>query len=150
VSPEIAQGQQKPLSFRSPARLWRLAWKLMRCGCFQKKGGYIIGAKGDPIMTTLTFDTLQFVQRLTQAGVKEPQAVAIAEAVRDLQATSDMVTKQDLLNSEAKLEARIVQIKADLEVKMAENKSDLVRWVVSVGVLQSALIGALLLKLIPS
>jgi hypothetical protein len=37
-------------------------------------------------MTTVTFDTLQFVQRLTQAGVKEPQAVAIAEAVRDVQA----------------------------------------------------------------
>lgn len=41
-------------------------------------------------------------------------------------------------------------IKAELEVKIAETKTDLIRRVVGVGVLQTALIAALLFKLIPS
>ncbi|GHU32594.1 hypothetical protein AGMMS50256_22970 [Betaproteobacteria bacterium] len=90
-------------------------------------------------MAAITFDTLQFVQRLTKAGVKEPEAVAIAEAVRDVQANADIATKQDVLNS-----------KAELEVKIAETKAELVKWVVSVGILQTALIGGLFLRLIPS
>ncbi|MDR0578149.1 MAG: CCDC90 family protein [Candidatus Accumulibacter sp.] len=44
-------------------------------------------------MPTLTFDTLQFVQRLKKAGIDETQAEAIAEAVRDVQANADVVTK---------------------------------------------------------
>jgi hypothetical protein len=78
-------------------------------------------------MATMTFDTLQFVQRLKKAGVQEKEAEAIAEAVRDAQANSEIATKRDL----------------------AELKADLVKWVVTVGVLQTAMIGALLMKLIP-
>ena len=47
-------------------------------------------------ITTLTFDTLQFVQRLKKAGIKEEEAEAIAEAVRDVQASADLATKQDV------------------------------------------------------
>jgi hypothetical protein len=90
-------------------------------------------------MTAITFDTLQFVQRLKKAGVKELEAEAIAEAARDVQIAADVATKQDLASVEAKL-----------EIKIAENKAELVKWVVSVGVLQSALIAALVLKLIPA
>jgi ribosomal protein L32 len=36
----------------------------------------------------------------------------------------------------------------DLEVKLAETKADLIRWIVGVGLLQITLITALLLKLI--
>jgi DNA-binding transcriptional MerR regulator len=94
-------------------------------------------------MTTLTFDTLQFVQRLKKAGVKDAEAEAIAEAVRDVQANADLATKSDLKRD-------LAEVKAGLEVKIAETKAELVKWVVSVGVLQTAIIAALLMKLIPS
>jgi glycine/serine hydroxymethyltransferase len=90
-------------------------------------------------MVTLTVDTHQFVVRLKKAGIQEKEAEAIAEVVRDAQASADLATKQDLSVVEARLEAR-----------MAETKAELVKWVVSVGVLQTAMIGALLLKLIPN
>ena len=109
-------------------------------------------------MTAVIFDTLQFVQRLTQAGVKEPQAVAIAEAIRDVQASArtefdvkieessgKLATKEDLSVTEAKLEAKIAETKVEIE----KTKADLVKWVVSVGILQFTLIAALLLKLAP-
>lgn len=97
-------------------------------------------------MSTITFDTLQFVQRLKKAGINEAEAEAIAEAVRDVQASADMATKQDI----AAVQQNIEVTKAQLEVKIAETKADLIRWVVGVGVLQTALIAAMLLKLIPS
>ncbi len=90
-------------------------------------------------MSAISFDTLQFVQRLKKAGVREAEAEAIAEAVRDVHNNADVATKQDLAMTEAKL-----------EVKIAETKADLIRWVVGVGMLQTALIAAMLLKLIPS
>lgn len=86
---------------------------------------------------TLSFDTLQFVQRLKQSGMEEAQAEAVARAVREIQVTEspELATKNDI---------------ARLEVKIAETRADLVKWVVSVGVLQTAIIAALLMKLIPA
>jgi isopropylmalate/homocitrate/citramalate synthase len=100
-------------------------------------------------MITLTFDTLQFVQRLKKAGVKEMEAEAIAEAVRDVQTAAEVATKQDLSITETMLRRELSVTEAKLEAKIAETKADLIRWVVSVGVLQTAIIGALLMKLIP-
>jgi predicted phage gp36 major capsid-like protein len=81
-------------------------------------------------VNALTFDTLQFVQRLKKAGIQDVEA----EAVRDAQANADIATKRDI---------------AVLETRIAETKAELIKWVVSVGVLQTAMIGALLMKLIP-
>ena len=47
-------------------------------------------------MTTATFDTLQFVERLTQAGVPPEQAKAEAEALRDALKSTEIVTAADL------------------------------------------------------
>jgi hypothetical protein len=124
---------------------------------------------------TITFDTLQFVQRLKKAGVKEPEAEAIAEAVRDVQTNADVATKHDLAEVKAKLETSdlattrdlteieaglkrdLAIVEAKLEAKIAETKveiertkAELVRWVVSVGILQTILIAGLLLRLIPN
>jgi glycine/serine hydroxymethyltransferase len=89
-------------------------------------------------MSALTFDTLQFVQRLKKAGMQSNEAEAIAEviaeAVRGVQTNTDIATKRDI---------------AILETRIAETKAELIKWVVSVGVLQTALIGALLLRPIP-
>jgi uncharacterized small protein (DUF1192 family) len=96
-------------------------------------------------MTAITLDTLQLAQRLKKAGINETQAEAIVETFRDVQASADVATKQDLSVLKAELEARIVETQAEI----ANTKAELVRWVVSVGVLQTALIAALLMKLLP-
>jgi hypothetical protein len=114
-------------------------------------------------MTTLTlsFDTLKFAKRMKAAGMPERQAEEEAAALADVMAeamnTSDLATKQDIANLDAKitetqtgLEAKITETKAGLEVRIAETKADLVRWVVSVGVLQTAITAALIMKLIPA
>ncbi|MRX08597.1 hypothetical protein GJ697_12175 [Pseudoduganella sp. FT25W] len=48
-----------------------------------------------------------------------------------------------------RLNGRIDQVEARLETKIAESRAELIRWVVGVGILQSSLLSALLLKMIP-
>jgi hypothetical protein len=50
--------------------------------------------------------------------------------------------------AEIRLNGRIDQVEARLETKIAESRAELIRWVVGVGILQSSLISALLLKMI--
>ena len=88
-------------------------------------------------MATITFDTLKFVTRLKDSGLSESQALAITEAFREAHGEAEMATKADIKELELKFEAR-----------MSENKAELVRWIVGAGFLQTALIAALLLKLI--
>jgi len=50
-------------------------------------------------MTTITFDTLKFAQRLEQAGVPRNQAEAFAEAQKDFLdeiTQADLATKNDI------------------------------------------------------
>ena len=88
-------------------------------------------------MAAITFDTLKFVTRLKDSGLSESQAVAITEAFRDAHGEAEVATKADVRELELKFEAR-----------MSETKAELVRWIVGAGFLQTALIAALLLKLI--
>ncbi len=105
-------------------------------------------------MSTLTFDTHEFVKRLKGAGFSEEQA----EVLTDLQkATSvntleqarhdyeldDLATKRDLKELGLTLSVKI----AETNVKIAETKADLIRWVVGVGLLQITIIAGLLLRL---
>lgn len=98
-------------------------------------------------MTTITFDTHEFFKELKGVGFSEQQAEVITRlqkaAIKETleQAKSDyhldeIATKRDLRESEMKL-----------ELKIAETKAELIRWVVGVGMLQTAIITALLLKL---
>jgi hypothetical protein len=105
----------------------------------------------------LTFDTLQFARRLKKAGIKEMEAEAITEAVRDALASTVVAIKRELAAFEANLatkrdiltpEVKIAETKCDLKVKIAETKADLIRWIVSMGVLQTAIISTLILKLV--
>lgn len=80
-------------------------------------------------MSTITFDTLKFTKRLKESGLPEAQAEAISEAFIDAQGQLDLVTKQDL----------------EIAVKTLE--ANLTRWIISAGVLQTALIAGLLIKL---
>ena len=92
-------------------------------------------------MASITFDTLRFANRLKAAGVPQEQAEAEAEALSEVLETNvkDLASKQD-----------IEVLRAEMRTEMAETKADLIRWVVGVGVLQTAMIAALLLKLAPN
>jgi len=116
-------------------------------------------------MNTLTFDTHEFVTELKQAGFSEPQAEAVTrlyrqasnatiEYVKHEHSLENLVTNKDLdariKETELKMELVRSELKRDIEsVKkdIAETKAELVRWVVGVGILQSVLITALVLKL---
>lgn len=57
-------------------------------------------------MTTITFDTLKFAQRLEQAGVPRDQAVAMAEVQRESLAEimdAQLATKSDIQDVRLKL-----------------------------------------------
>lgn len=92
-------------------------------------------------MASITFDTLRFANRLKAAGVPQEQAEAEAEALSEVLGTNvkDLASKQD-----------IEVLRAEMRTEMAETKADLIRWVVGVGVLQTATIAALLIKLAPN
>ena len=79
-------------------------------------------------MSTATFDTLQYVERLTQAGVPPEQAKAEAEALRDALKSTEIATK------------------ADLQIALAELRTDLIKWIAGLAFAQIALLVALLLK----
>jgi hypothetical protein len=102
-------------------------------------------------MSTSSFDTHEFFNELKGAGFSEQQA----EVITKLQKTTITTTLEqarhdyqlDNLVTNQSLDARLRESELKNEVKLAENKADLIRWVVGVGVLQTALITALLIKL---
>jgi hypothetical protein len=113
-------------------------------------------------MTDMLFDTQKMVDRLEGAGVPPAQArvhtVLLAEAISAVETTiiercaSKQEVAQGFMEVRAaidKLDARVDVRLAEFEVRLAELKSEAIRWVVTVGILQSALIVALVLKVTP-
>ena len=105
-------------------------------------------------MTTITFDTHDFVKKLKGVGFSEEQA----EALTDLQKATtlntleqarhdyeldNLATKRDIREIELKIEL----VKAELKRDIAETKAELIRWVVGVGLLQITIIAGLLFRL---
>jgi hypothetical protein len=98
-------------------------------------------------MTTLTFNTLKYANRLKSAGLPDKQAdeaaLALAEVMGDISEMSDLVTKQYL-------DLKIAEIKAETKSQIAESEARLIKWVVSAGILQTAIITTLVLRIVPS
>lgn len=109
-------------------------------------------------MTTLTFDTHEFVKKLKGAGFSEEQA----EVLTDLQKTTafntleqarhdyeldDLATKRDLKEVETSLTYQIELLRSDTGKHIAETKAELIRWVVAVGLLQITIIAGLIFRL---
>jgi transcriptional antiterminator len=116
-------------------------------------------------MTTLTFDTHDFVKKLKGVGFSEEQA----EVITDLQKTTvantieqarhdydldNLTTKRDLKELELKIELVRAELKRDIETvrkELSETKGDLIRWVVGVvigvALLQTTIIAGLIFRL---
>ena len=82
-------------------------------------------------MASVTFDTLKFAEKLIAAGVPEAQAKAEASALSE-------VLEINLKN---------VVTKEHLDNKLAEFKTDLIKWVVGMALAQSGLLVGNLFKL---
>jgi len=109
-------------------------------------------------MTTITFDTHEFIKELKNAGFSEQQAEVITKLQKTAISTTleqakhdyqldDLATKRDLKELELKVDAGIRELELKVAKDIAESKAELVRWVVGVGVLQMTLIVGLMLKL---
>lgn len=62
-------------------------------------------------MSTVTFDTLQFVQTLTESGFDQKQAEGMAKALRKAQEEAEGVTKGDLKEVELHLTGELNLVK---------------------------------------
>ena len=62
-------------------------------------------------MTSVTFDTLKFVEKLKASGMPDAEAKAIAEAFRDAQSDAELVTKKDLQIELAPLKGDLLLLK---------------------------------------
>jgi len=82
------QGSQTNLRIKPPCKRRRVVWYT-------------------PLMMTATFDTHRFVRRLEAAGLPTPQAESIADAFKEAQGESDLVTRKDL-------QIELAPIKGDL------------------------------------
>ena len=78
-------------------------------------------------MSTSTFDTLDAMRRLEQAGMERAQAEATVETMREAQ--SELATKADLRTALAALESRLL-------LALAELRADLYRalWIQGAGI----------------
>jgi hypothetical protein len=73
-------------------------------------------------MSTTTFDTFKFVERLEKAGLSREQAAAIAEAQKDSLSEaldSTLATKTDIIRLENRLETMELRLTIKLGAFMA-------------------------------
>lgn len=116
-------------------------------------------------MSTITFDTLHFANKLKEAGFTEQQAQVLTELqiattdntleqVKHDYKLDEVATQRDTRELELKMEMVKSELKHDIELlrsdtgrMIAESKAELVRWVVGVGLLQTSLIIGALMKM---
>lgn len=93
-------------------------------------------------MSTITFDTREFIKELKSAGFSKEQA----EIITKLQKVAVTPTLEQVRH-DYDLDNLVTNHSLDSRLRESELKSELIRWIVGVGLLQTALIIALLIKL---
>lgn len=92
-------------------------------------------------MTTLTFDTHDFINRLESAGVSREQAEVQVALQKEIHSTriDQLTTKGDLRELDLKIESRLVAI--DSELKLVKWMLALIIVVTVIPILKSLLSG---------
>ena len=109
-------------------------------------------------MSSITFDTLHFANRLKSAGFTDEQAQVITELqLNAIDSTlaharhgyhlDDVATKRDMKDLETTLKHDIELLRADTGRLIAESKADLTRWIIGAGFLQTTLLIGVLLTI---
>ncbi|MBK6999840.1 MAG: DUF1640 domain-containing protein [Rhodoferax sp.] len=101
-------------------------------------------------MSTTTFDTFKFVDKLEKAGLSREQASAIVEAQKDALSEaldSNIATRGDLAAVKAELKADIAGSKSDLKAEIAAIRSDMqaleMRLTIKLGALMVVAVGVI-------
>ena len=97
-------------------------------------------------MMSLPFDTQKMVDRLEHVGVTGEQARAHVEVLVEAMAARDTDFNDRYANRRELEDIRAAVV--HVEAKLTDVRAELIRWVVSVGLLQTALVSALLIKLV--
>ena len=87
-------------------------------------------------MSTLTFDTHEFIKTLTDSGFEPRQAEAVSKAFKTASGEAELATRRDLET-----------LKMELALKMSEHKADTIKWMVGLSLAQLGLLIGILLKL---
>jgi uncharacterized membrane protein (DUF106 family) len=69
-------------------------------------------------MSSVTFDTLQFVQTLTESVFDQKQAEGVAKALRNAQEESETATKRDLKELELVLKSEMQAMEYRMTIKL--------------------------------
>ncbi len=93
----------------------------------------------------LAFDTHEAVKRLQAAGFTLSQAEAQTDIVKEL-VESQLASKQDLAETEAKLMAEFAKVDANLRVEIANSKTEIIKWVLGISLAQFGALATLLLN----
>ena len=86
-------------------------------------------------MTTITFDTLAYVKKLKAAGVPEKQAEVQAEALVGF-VEEQLATKHDI----ELIRKDIELLRRDTDIRIAELKAELIKWMFGIAAGQVAII----------
>lgn len=81
-------------------------------------------------MMAVIFDTLAYAKKLKAVGVPEQQAEVQAEALAEI-VSEQVATKRDLH-----------EVKSELEVKLVQTKSEIMKWILTVSSGQTAILMA--------
>ncbi|MBT8421464.1 MAG: hypothetical protein KJO08_11480 [Gammaproteobacteria bacterium] len=94
-------------------------------------------------MTAITFDTLQFTKRLTQAGATPQLAEATAEAFKEASGQAELAIKRDI----ERLETRIERLESKMGTGLAEAKNEMIKWGAGLAFAQIALLLGILISM---
>jgi len=102
-------------------------------------------------MSTLALDTYALVSKLKDNGFTEQQAAANVEAITKAIDTALEQARHDYHLDELATKRDLKEIETRVDLKIEQSKNELIRWVIGVvlgvGVLQTAIITALVLKI---
>jgi DNA-binding transcriptional MerR regulator len=84
-------------------------------------------------MTTVTFDTHEFIKRLEAKGFQTEQAEGVTEALKEALTVAEIATKRDLKDVEAALKRDIRELDNKIEALRLEVKAEIapLKWMCS-------------------
>jgi hypothetical protein len=94
-------------------------------------------------MSTITFDTHQFIRTLQDAGFEQPQAEALASAFKAASSQAEIATQQDI----DLVRRDIRESELRIEAKISDIKYDLIKWIAGMLLAQVGIV-AVLVKLL--
>lgn len=98
-------------------------------------------------MTTLAFGACAASKKLQAAGFTEQQTQAQTALLTEL-VESELATKRDIEALRSELERALKELELRFEARLTKTKAAIIRWTIGAGVFQTALIAALLLRLV--